>query len=136
MELQQDPAGAGRRPGGDVRLPRVSAGAHRDAPDRGDAWRLTQAGLLPLSTDTVSGGRFDDGPEIKQLPIPDRLRETITEQSPKIEPYHAYQAVVRAFAAGIASGTQPAPSFEDAYKLQRITDAIRESSAGGGWVAI
>lgn len=98
--------------------------------------RLTQAGLLPLSTDTVSGGRFDDGPEIKQLEIPARLRETITELSPKIEPYHAYQAVVRAFSSGISSGTQPAPNFDDAFKLQRITDAIRESSASGGWVEV
>lgn len=98
--------------------------------------RLTQAGLLPLGTDTVSGGRFDDGPEIKQLQIPDRLREKVDERSAKIEAYHAYQAVVRAFAAGMSNGTSPAPNFDDAFKLQRITDAIRESSAAGGWVKI
>ena len=98
--------------------------------------RVTQQGLLPLSTDTVSGGRFDDGPEIKQLEIPERLKETVTDDSPKIEAYHAYQAVVRAFAEGMRTGTSPKPNFDDAYELQRITDAIRESSRSGGWVKI
>jgi predicted dehydrogenase len=98
--------------------------------------RLTQVGLLPLSTDALYGGRFDDGPEIQQLQIPERLRETVSEDSPKIEAYHPYQAVVRAFADGMTSGRSPRPNFDDAYKLQRITDAIRESSAGGGWVSI
>jgi predicted dehydrogenase len=98
--------------------------------------RLTQAGLLPISTDTVSGGRFDDGPEIKQLEIPDRLKEKVDERSPKIEAYHAYQAIVRKFAEGMRNGTSPSPNFEDAYELQRITDAIRESSEAGGWVTV
>jgi predicted dehydrogenase len=98
--------------------------------------RLTQNGLLPLASDTVSGGRFDDGPEVKKLEIPQRFFETVTDESPKPEPYHAYQAVVRAFAKGIQDGTSPEPNFEDAYKLQRITDAVRESSASGGWVKI
>jgi predicted dehydrogenase len=98
--------------------------------------RLTQNGLLPLSSDTVSGGRFEDGPEIKQLEIPQRFFETLTDDSPKIEPYHAYQAVVRAFAKGIETGTSPEPNFEDAYKLQRITDACREASDSGRWVKI
>ena len=98
--------------------------------------RLTQAGLLPLGTDAVSGGRFDDGDEVRQLEIPDRLREKVSEASPKIEVYHAYQAVVRKFAEGMASGTSPAPSFEDAQHLQRITDALKESSAAGGTVSI
>lgn len=98
--------------------------------------RITQVGLLPLGTDTVSGGRFDDGPEIKTLEIPQRFFETITDESPKPEPYHAYQAVVRAFTKGIESGTSPAPNFDDAYQLQRITDAVRESSDRGGWVKI
>ena len=98
--------------------------------------RVSQVGLLPIGTDTVSGGRFDDGPEFKQLEIPDRLREKITETSPKVEPYHAYQAVVRKFTEGIQNGTSPAPNFEDADQLQRITDAIKESSLAGGWVTV
>ena len=98
--------------------------------------RVSQVGLLPIGTDTVFGGRFDDGPEFKQLEIPGRLRETITETSPKIEPYHAYQAVVRKFTEGIQKGTSPAPNFDDADQLRRITDAVKESGEGGGWVTI
>ena len=98
--------------------------------------RLTQAGLLPLGTDAVFGGRFDDGDQVGKLEIPDRLREKVTDASPKMEVYHAYQAVVRKFAEGMSSGTSPAPSFEDAQHLQRITDALKESSTAGGTISI
>lgn len=97
---------------------------------------LTQVGLLPLSSDTVSGARFDEGGEVRTLEIPERLRERITDSSPKIEAYYPYQAMVRAFAAGISGGRSPSPNFDDGERLQRITDACRKSSARGGWVSI
>ncbi len=98
--------------------------------------RIVQPALLPSSGDVVSGGRFDDGPQINQLEIPAKFIEPVRENGPKIEFYRPYQAIARAFGAGMASGTSPSPNFEDAYKLQRITDAIRESDASGRWATI
>lgn len=100
------------------------------------ALRIVQPALLPSSGDVVIGGRFDDGPQVQTFEVPVKYYESENELGPKIEFYRPYRAIVRAFVEGIRSGNASSPSFEDAYKLQRITDAIRESSTSGGWVSI
>ena len=34
---------------------------------------------------------------------------------------------------GIATGNQPAPSFEDGFRCQAVLDAVERSAASGGW---
>jgi len=100
------------------------------------ALEITQPGLISTNADTVAGGRFADGKDIKQLDIPKSLFEIPDERDPKPAIYQIYRRLFREFAAGIAAGSSPSPNFDDAYQLQRITNALHESSQTGAWVEI
>ncbi|WP_395246052.1 Gfo/Idh/MocA family protein [Agromyces sp. MMS24-K17] len=48
---------------------------------------------------------------------------------------HGFSHQVRDLVAAIADGTQPEPSFADGLHVQRVLDAVEQSSAAGGtWV--
>ena len=46
---------------------------------------------------------------------------------------HAHTHTVRDLLEGIASGANPAPSFEDGFKCQAVLDAVERSAASGAW---
>lgn len=46
---------------------------------------------------------------------------------------HSHIHTVRDLLEGIATGTNPAPSFEDGYKCQSVLDAVERSSVSGMW---
>jgi len=48
---------------------------------------------------------------------------------------HAFSHQVKDLVEGIATGQQPHPSFDDGYQVQRVLEAVENSSAGGSiWV--
>lgn len=97
---------------------------------------ISQPVLVPSPGDSVSGARFVEGKEVKKLDIPASFMIATDPRDPKIPIYLPYKPMIAAFKRGIAQGNSPSPNFEDAYQLQRITDAARESSETGRVVAI
>ncbi len=97
--------------------------------------QILQPFLLPGPDTTVSGARLADGGGVEPLPVPDRLQIPADERDP-LPFFTAYRPLVRAFAHGIATGTSPAPNFDDAYKDQEITEAILESTKTGEFVTL
>lgn len=97
---------------------------------------INQPILVASDMETISGGRFADGPQISPLEIPASFFVPADPADPKIPIYRAYRPLYRAFAAGIASGASPSPNFEDAYQLQRISNALQDSNRTGAWVSI
>ncbi|WP_091743114.1 Gfo/Idh/MocA family protein [Phenylobacterium immobile] len=100
------------------------------------ALEIVQPILVASDAETVSGGRFADGPQIRPLEIPPAFILPTLENDPKPAIYRAYRKLYLDFSAGIGAGTSPAPNFDDAYQLQRISDALHESNATGAWVNV
>ena len=46
---------------------------------------------------------------------------------------HTFVHTMKDLMDGIAKGTSPAPTFEDAYRVQAVLDAVERSAGGGGW---
>jgi predicted dehydrogenase len=46
---------------------------------------------------------------------------------------HTFVHTIKDLMDGIKTGTSPAPTFEDAYRVQAILDAVGRSAEGGGW---
>lgn len=97
---------------------------------------IVQPMLVATDIETVSGGRFDDGPQIKPLEIPASFVVPAHDDDPKPGIYRAYRPLYRDFAAGIAAGTSLSPNFEDGFQLQRISNALQESNRTGAWVNV
>lgn len=97
---------------------------------------INQPFLVATDAETVSGGRFEDGPQVRPLEIPAHFFVPADPADPKIPIYRAYRPLYRDFAAGIADGTSPSPNFDDAYQLQRISNALQESNRTGAWVSV
>ncbi|MEV7809118.1 Gfo/Idh/MocA family oxidoreductase [Microbispora sp. NPDC088329] len=50
---------------------------------------------------------------------------------------HTFTHEVKDFIEAVAAGTDPAPSFEDGLRVQRVLEAVEQSAAAGsGWTAI
>ncbi|WP_117207970.1 Gfo/Idh/MocA family protein [Allorhizocola rhizosphaerae] len=50
---------------------------------------------------------------------------------------HSFTHQARDFIEAIATGTQPEPSFDDAYSVQLVLDAVQQSaSSGSGWTHV
>jgi predicted dehydrogenase len=46
---------------------------------------------------------------------------------------HTFVHTMKDLMHGIKTGESPAPTFEDAYRVQAILDAVERSAGGGGW---
>jgi predicted dehydrogenase len=46
---------------------------------------------------------------------------------------HTFVHTMKDLMDGIKKGTSPAPTFEDAYRVQAVLDAVGRSAEGGGW---
>ncbi|HKH12924.1 MAG TPA: Gfo/Idh/MocA family oxidoreductase [Rubrobacter sp.] len=46
---------------------------------------------------------------------------------------HTFVHTMKDLMDGIKTGTSPAPTFEDAYRVQAVLDAVERSVEGGGW---
>ncbi len=46
---------------------------------------------------------------------------------------HTHVHQIRDLLTGVASGSSPAPSFDDGYRCQAVLDAVERSSASGQW---
>jgi predicted dehydrogenase len=46
---------------------------------------------------------------------------------------HTFVHTMKDLMDGIKSGESPAPTFEDAYRVQAVLDAVERSAEGGGW---
>ena len=46
---------------------------------------------------------------------------------------HTFVHTMKDLMAGIKAGESPAPTFEDAYRVQAVLDAVERSAGGGGW---
>lgn len=46
---------------------------------------------------------------------------------------HTFVHTIKDLMEGIKTGTSPAPTFEDAYRVQAVLDAVERSVEGGGW---
>jgi len=46
---------------------------------------------------------------------------------------HTFVHTIKDLMDGIAKGASPAPTFEDAYRVQAVLDAVERSAKGGGW---
>ncbi|MEN3541354.1 Gfo/Idh/MocA family oxidoreductase, partial [Microbispora sp. ZYX-F-249] len=50
---------------------------------------------------------------------------------------HTFTHEVKDFIEAVAAGADPAPSFEDGLRVQRVLAAVEESAAAGsGWTSI
>ncbi len=46
---------------------------------------------------------------------------------------HTFVHTIKDLMDGIKAGESPAPTFEDAYRVQAVLDAVERSAEGGGW---
>jgi predicted dehydrogenase len=46
---------------------------------------------------------------------------------------HTFVHTMKDLMDGIAKGASPSPTFEDAYRVQAVLDAVERSAEGGGW---
>jgi predicted dehydrogenase len=96
--------------------------------------QLPPRAINPSPDGKVYGARFgDDGPDRKELPMPDHLRPFDDDRDQRLL---AFRLMVRSFLEGIRSGTPQAPSFDDGYRIQQVLDAGVESQQTGHRVSI
>jgi predicted dehydrogenase len=100
----------------------------------GDSGALVtpQTGGNPPPHGPVLGARLGEA-ALVELDIPERLRAFSDDRDERL---FAFRLLVRAFKAGIASGTSPSPNFDDAVRVQQVLDAVRRSATTGDAVAI
>jgi len=89
-------------------------------------------GFNPPAKGVILGAKSGD-PELRRLPIPERLEPLADDRDDRLAPF---RLLTREFLRGIGTGTSPAPNFYDGYRCQQVLDAVRESSATGRTVAI
>jgi len=92
---------------------------------------INQPYIVPSPEDTIVGGRYEDGPGVRSLAIPETFEAATHEAKPAYPMLNSYWPLARAFKKGIETGSSPSPNFEESYHLQCITDALRESSKTG-----
>jgi predicted dehydrogenase len=97
--------------------------------------QLLPRAMNPSPDGKVYGARFgaDEGPERKELPMPERFRPFVDDRDQRLL---AFRLMVRSFLEGVRTGTSPAPNFEDGYRIQQVLDAAVESQETGRKVAI
>ena len=98
--------------------------------------QISQPSLIATGADTVSGARFSDGQEVKPLAIPNKFQLSPDPREPQADGQRYYRYAIRRFAEGIEHGTSPSPNFYDAYKVQQVLEAIKQSGRTGQWINI
>jgi predicted dehydrogenase len=86
----------------------------------------------PPAKGRVLGARVGEQ-ALAEMPVPERFAPFTDERDMRMLPT---RLLLREFARGVATGTSPAPNLEDAYALQRVLVAARESAATGRTVAL
>jgi predicted dehydrogenase len=94
------------------------------------ALTITQPFIVPSREDSIVGGRYEDGPGTRPLPVPSSFLASTNTATPSHSMFDAYWPLARVFREGIEAGSSPSPNFDEAFHLQRISDALRESSEG------
>jgi predicted dehydrogenase len=85
-----------------------------------------QPGPNPMEDGVVVASR--EGSPLEPLPTPAKYTPFTDARDHRLM---AFRLLVRAFNAGIESGTSPSPSFVDGLRCQQVLDAVRESSRSG-----
>lgn len=89
-------------------------------------------GMIALRNDTKIFGTKRDDQLIAELPIPGELGIDVAKAvDPRIGPL---SHLAGEWAAGILSGVQQAPTFEDGMKVQEIVDGAAKSQELARWV--
>ncbi|MEK9659678.1 MAG: Gfo/Idh/MocA family oxidoreductase [Chloroflexota bacterium] len=86
----------------------------------------------PPAKGRVLGARVGEK-ALAELPVPERYAPFADERDMRMLPT---RLLLREFARGIATGTSPSPNLEDAYQLERVLVAARESAATGRTVTL
>ena len=81
----------------------------------------------PPAHGEVLGARVGAG-GLQPLPIPERLQPFEDDRDMRLLPT---RLLLREFRRGVETGTSPSPNFHDGYRLQRVLQAVRDSSASG-----
>jgi predicted dehydrogenase len=99
----------------------------------GDAGTLIaeQPGPNPMEDGVVIASR--NGKPLRELETPARY---LPFKDPRDHRLMAFRLLVRDFTDGIERRTSPAPNFTDGLRCQEVIDAVRESSASGGTIAL
>ena len=94
------------------------------------ALRTTQKGFNPTPDGKVWAARYSDGPEMKELPMPERHFPILDDRDERLP---AFRILVKRFLQGIEEGTSFYPNFYDGLKCQQALDAIRSFSSEEHW---
>jgi predicted dehydrogenase len=89
---------------------------------------ITQPFIVPSREDSIVGGRYEDGPGTRPLPIPGNFLASTNAATSTHSMFESYWPLARVFREGIEAGSSPSPNFDEAFHLQCISDALRESS--------
>ena len=92
---------------------------------------VDQLGPTPREGGVVGVGR--DVLPLQRLPTPAQYTPFTDARDHRLM---AFRLLVRAFNAGIESGTSPSPSFTDGLRCQQVLDAVRESSRSGRTISL
>ena len=97
---------------------------------------LPQVGVNPTSGEVVHGAQIGpDGKSEEVAPIARPAEfDPLSDETDRRIP--AFRRLVRDFDRGLREGTSFTPNFADGLAVQRLLDAVRESSATGRAVAI
>jgi predicted dehydrogenase len=141
-QIKQRPDGAELRPvtsdDNSAFLARLTNGAtasvHLSAvtrPTIGEHIRIMGSdGTLVMHDGKLFGGKATDT-QLNELPIPDTYKHKHTGL---IGPF---TVLLNDWVNGVRHGASEVhPSFEDGLKVQRVLDAVRQSSEGAGWVKV
>ncbi|MBI4218541.1 MAG: hypothetical protein HY682_00250, partial [Chloroflexi bacterium] len=90
-----------------------------------------QPGANPMEDGVVLAGK--KGEELHELETPSKYMPFSDKRDHRLM---AFRLLVRDFTRGIEEKTSPSPNFADGWRCQEVLDAVRESSATGGTVAI
>ncbi len=86
----------------------------------------------PPAHGTVLGARVGAA-KLEPLPVPQRLQPFEDNRDMRLMPM---RLLAREFLRGIREGVSPPPNFEDAFRLQQVLHAVRQSSATGQTVEL
>lgn len=108
-------------------------GAHIEVYGSSGTLITPQPGMNPPPDGTVLGANFDSGPEVRELPMPERFRPFDDDRDGRLM---AFRLLLQRFIQGVESGTSPGPNFYDGFRCQQVLDAVRDSSGSDGWVQL
>jgi predicted dehydrogenase len=97
---------------------------------------IRQPMIVPTPGDRVFAARMPDARELSELPIPEEFRISMPGSAAATPTYESFFPLAAAFKSGIETDSSPSPNFEDSCHLQRICEALRQSSDEGRFISI